>query len=171
MSANFKAEGARRTVDMDDGSTFYPYPTPLGHLTIASDGEAITGLAFGERDYPGQRRPTELTNRAANEAQEYLAGKRRDFDLPLAPAGTDFQKRVWQALQDIPYGQTRSYSQVAAAIGEPKACRAIGGANNKNPIPLFIPCHRVINADGSIGGYASGAHIKRWLLDLERSNS
>ena len=156
---------------MGGGSTFYSYPTPLGHLTIASDGASITGLAFGERDYPGSRRPTGLTNRAANEAQEYLAGKRRDFDLPLAPAGTDFQKRVWRALLDIPYGQTRSYSEVAAAIGKPAACRAIGGANNKNPIPLFIPCHRVINADGGIGGYASGLRIKRWLLDLERENS
>lgn len=149
-------------------STYYPYRTPLGRLTVASDGQAITAIGFGERDFPGERRATELTNRAANQLQEYLAGKRRSFDLPLAYAGTDFQKRVWDALCDIPYGQTRSYSEVAAAIGNPKACRAVGGANNKNPIPIVVPCHRVIGSNGSLVGYAGGAKVKAFLLDLER---
>ncbi|MFR1640363.1 MAG: methylated-DNA--[protein]-cysteine S-methyltransferase [Eggerthellaceae bacterium] len=148
--------------------THYPYRTPLGRLTVASDGQAITAIAFGERELPGERRATELTNRAANQLQEYLAGKRRDFDLPLACAGTDFQKRVWDALCEIPYGQTRSYSEIAAAIGSPKACRAVGGANNRNPIPIVVPCHRVIGANGSLVGYAGGEKVKAFLLDLER---
>lgn len=153
---------------MGNGPTYFIYPTPFGCVTIASDGQAICGIALAEREYPGQRRPSELTNRAANELQEYLAGKRRAFDLPLAPAGTDFQKRVWRALQDIPYGQTRTYTELAAAIGNPKACRAVGGANNKNPIPIVIPCHRVIGANGSLTGYAWGVHVKQQLLDLEK---
>ena len=153
---------------MEYNPTYYVYPTPQGRVTIASDGRAVTGLAFGERAYPGQRRATELTNRAANQVQEYLAGKRRAFDLPLAPAGTAFQQRVWQALLDIPYGEVRTYSQVAQAVGNPRACRAVGQANNKNPIPLIIPCHRVVAAGGKLGGYAHGEHIKRFLLDLEQ---
>ena len=147
--------------------TYYPYQTPLGHLTVASDGSAITAIAFGSPPLPGERRATELTNRAANQLQEYHAGKRRAFDLPLAPEGTEFQKRVWAALSDIPYGQTRSYSEVAAAIGNPKACRAVGGANNRNPLPIVVPCHRVIGANGSLVGYAGGSKIKAYLLDLE----
>lgn len=148
--------------------THYPYQTPLGHLTIASDGSAITAIAFGEQTLAGERRATELTNRAANQLQEYLAGKRRAFDLPLAPEGTDFQKRVWAALVEIPYGQTRSYSEIAAAIGNPKACRAVGGANNRNPLPIVVPCHRVIGANGALVGYAGGSKTKARLLDLER---
>ena len=153
---------------MEKELSSFTYSTPLGRVTIASDGLAITGLSYGERDYPGVLRATELTNRAANQLQEYLAGKRQAFELPLDPAGTDFQRQVWRALLDIPYGQTRSYSQVAEAIGKPSACRAVGGANNKNPIPIFIPCHRVVGANGQLGGYADGLHIKRYLLDLER---
>lgn len=148
--------------------TYYPYRTPLGHLTIASDGAALTAIAFGEQEFVGECRSTELTNRAANQLQEYLAGKRRTFDLPLAPAGTDFQKQVWEALTAIPYGETRSYSDIAAAIGKPKACRAVGGANNKNPLPIVVPCHRVIGANGTLVGYAGGMKIKTFLLDLER---
>lgn len=148
--------------------TYFVYQTPLGHLTIASNGSAITAIAFGERALAGECRATELTNRAANQLQEYLAGKRRAFDLPLAPEGTDFQKRVWTALTEIPYGQTRSYSEIAAAIGNPKACRAVGGANNKNPLPIVVPCHRVIGANGTLVGYAGGSKVKAHLLDLER---
>ncbi len=148
--------------------TYYPYRTPLGRLTVASDGRAVTAIAFGERDFPGERRATELTNRAANQLQEYLAGKRRSFDLPLAPAGTDFQKKVWNALMDIPYGETRSYSEVASAIGSPKACRAVGGANNRNPLPIVVPCHRVVGSNGALVGYAGGTKVKAFLLDLER---
>ena len=100
--------------------------------------------------------------------QEYLAGKRQTFELILHPEGTDFQKAAWQALMEIPYGQTWTYRQQAESIGKPKAVRAIGMANHRNPIPIFIPCHRVIGADGSLTGYGGGLEIKQSLLDLER---
>ncbi|MFU0831916.1 MAG: Methylated-DNA--protein-cysteine methyltransferase [Oscillospiraceae bacterium] len=111
-----------------------------------------------------------LTDRAAAEIQEYFIGKRKQFDLPLSPRGTEFQKRVWHALQSIPYGETRSYRQIAEQIGSPKAYRAVGMANNKNPIAILIPCHRVIGSDGSLIGYAAGLDIKSRLLALEQEN-
>lgn len=147
--------------------TFFVYRTPLGRLTIASDGRALTQVLFGEQAAPGANVPSSLTNEAATQIQQYLAGKRTRFDLPLNPAGTPFQLSVWNALRDIPYGQTRTYAQIAEAIGSPKAFRAVGGANNRNPLPIVVPCHRVIGADGDLVGYASGLHIKRFLLDLE----
>lgn len=150
--------------------THYVYTTVIGPVTIASDGDAITHVAFGARELPGALAPSELTNRAANQIQEYLAGKRTAFDLPLAPAGTPFQQRVWKALSNIPYGQTRSYADVAASIGSPKATRAVGGANNRNPIAIVIPCHRVVGANGKLTGYAGGLQVKQRLLDLERAH-
>ena len=147
--------------------THFAYNTRFGKVTIASDGEAITRLAFGDLALPGDRKPTALTNNAATQLQEYLAGKRRLFDMPLHPAGTAFQLEVWRALELIPYGETRSYAQVAEAIGRPGSSRAVGGANRANPIPIFIPCHRVVKASGDLGGYAYGADVKRLLLDLE----
>lgn len=143
------------------------YRTPLGRITIATDGDAITQVLFGEQDAPGSLFPTALTNEAATQIQQYLAGKRRTFDLPLSPAGTPFQQSVWDALRTIPYGSTWTYAQLAEAVGNPKAFRAVGGANNKNPLPILVPCHRVIGANGDLVGYASGVHIKRFLLDLE----
>ncbi len=113
---------------------------------------------------------SELLNRAVTELQEYFAGERTSFDLPLHPKGTEFQKQVWDALRKIPYGETRSYGEIAQAIGRPKACRAVGGANNKNPIMLFIPCHRVIGSDGSLTGFAGGLDMKRSLLEMEAAN-
>jgi methylated-DNA-[protein]-cysteine S-methyltransferase len=111
---------------------------------------------------------TLLLKQGALELQEYLAGKRRRFDLPLLPRGTDFQQKVWGALLTIPYGAVCSYKDIAIAIGNEKACRAVGGANNKNPIAIMIPCHRVIGADGRLVGYAGGLGIKEQLLKLER---
>lgn len=148
--------------------TYFAYRTPLGHVTIASDGQALTALAFGERELEGRRLATELTNRAANQLQEYLAGRRRAFDLPLAPAGTEFQRRVWAALREVPYGQARSYSDVAAAIGSPRSCRAVGSACNKNPLPVIVPSHRVVGANGNPSGRGDDAKAKAYLLDLER---
>ena len=110
-----------------------------------------------------------LLRRAARELEEYFAGERRDFTLPLAPAGTPFQQRVWRALEAIPYGETRTYAQIAAAVGNPRAVRAVGGANHRNPLPVVIPCHRVIGADGSLTGYAGGLERKTLLLGLERT--
>lgn len=150
--------------------TFYAYTTPYGRLTIAGDGDAVTNLAFGEAVFDGERKPSAVTNRAATQVQEYLAGKRRLFDLQLAPAGTAFQKRVWEALELIPYGETRTYAQVAESIGHPGSARAVGSANHANPIPIIIPCHRVVPASGGIGGYAYGQDMKRMLLKLEQAN-
>jgi methylated-DNA-[protein]-cysteine S-methyltransferase len=104
---------------------------------------------------------------ARQQLAEYFAGERRAFALPLAPLGTDFERRVWQELAVIPYGETRSYAEVAAAIGRPAACRAVGRANGSNPIAVVIPCHRVIGSDGSLTGYGGGLPLKRFLLDLE----
>jgi methylated-DNA-[protein]-cysteine S-methyltransferase len=138
--------------------------TPLGEVTISEDGGAIVALDWGRgRD----QEATPLLCQARDELQEYFDGKRMSFNLPLAPEGSDFQKRVWAALCAIPPGETRSYADIARTIGS--APRAVGGANGANPIPLFIPCHRVIAADGSLGGYSGGdgPATKRYLLDHE----
>ncbi len=112
---------------------------------------------------------TALIKEAARQLNEYLDGNRKTFDIPLALEGTPFQKAVWKALTDIPYGQTRSYREIAESIGCPKACRAVGMANNKNPATIFVPCHRVIGSNGNLVGYAGGMDIKKRLLELERS--
>jgi methylated-DNA-[protein]-cysteine S-methyltransferase len=149
--------------------TFFVYPTPLGRITLACDGAGLTRVVFGVQELPGTYAPCEITNRASTQIQEYLAGKRKTFDLPLHPLGTQFQRNVWDKLQTIPYGQTRSYKEVAQMLGNPKAMRAVGMANNKNPLPIVIPCHRVIGANGDLVGYAFGLKIKKFLLDLEKN--
>jgi methylated-DNA-[protein]-cysteine S-methyltransferase len=138
--------------------------TNLGDLTISEDDGAIVALDWGRgRD----QEETPLLRRARDQLQAYFDGKRLTFDLPLAPRGSDFQKRVWAALCAIPPGETRSYADIARAIGS--APRAVGGANGANPVPIIIPCHRVVAADGSLGGYSGGdgPATKRFLLDLE----
>ena len=138
--------------------------TPLGEVTISEDGGAIVALDWGRgRD----QEATPLLRDACDQLQDYFDGKRMSFNLPLAPEGSDFQKRVWAALCAIPPGETRSYADIARTIGS--APRAVGGANGANPIPLFIPCHRVIAANGSLGGYSGGdgPATKRYLLDHE----
>lgn len=144
------------------------YSSPLGMLTLHSDGTALTALQFQVPEAPGSS--CMLLEKTVQQLREYFSGMRTQFTLPLAPAGTDFQQEVWQALCRIPYGETRSYAELSAMVGHPAACRAAGNANGKNPIPIIIPCHRVIRADGSIGGYSGGLHIKRFLLDLEQQN-
>ena len=140
----------------------------VGTLTIICDEEAITGLEFLVKEpLEGIKKRTPLLERAVLQLEEYMDGKRRSFDLPLKPEGTEFQKKVWNALLDIPYGETRSYKDIAVAIGNPKACRAVGMANNRNPISIIIPCHRVIGANGSLVGYGGGLPIKIELLNLE----
>lgn len=148
----------------------YNYSTPIGDICITANDKAITGVCFGARG-PGGQKETELIKRAHAQLAEYLEGKRRRFDVPLEPAGTEFQRSVWDALRGIPYGRTRSYKQIAQAVGNDNACRAVGLANNKNPIPIFIPCHRVIGADGSLTGFAGGLDVKEKLLKLEKQNS
>lgn len=151
---------------MDHG---FCYQTPLGKIVIIENGEAITGVIFGEVLPDGVNcRETALIKSAYQQLQEYFAGKRQRFDLPLSPQGTVFQQKVWQALRQIPYGAVCSYQDIARAIGNDKACRAVGGANNKNPIAIIIPCHRVIGANGSLVGYGGGLPLKRKLLALEK---
>ncbi|OPJ61933.1 methylated-DNA--protein-cysteine methyltransferase, constitutive [Clostridium oryzae] len=110
---------------------------------------------------------SDLIKAAYEQLQQYFEGRRKIFDLPLTPQGTEFQLKVWKALQQIPYGTTCSYKDIAEKVGNIKACRAIGMANNRNPIPIFIPCHRVIGADGKLVGYGGGLHIKKRLLEIE----
>ena len=141
--------------------------SPLGPLTLSGTEGALTGIAFGViRE--GEERPSPVLEQAARELEKYFAGAMRAFTVPLSPEGTEFQKKVWEALCTIPYGETRSYGEIAAQIGNPKAYRAVGGANNKNPIMIFIPCHRVIGADGSLVGFGGGIDAKKFMLDLER---
>ena len=145
------------------------YQTPLGKIVLIENGSAVTRLIFSEVLPEGVNcTETPLLKKAVLELQEYFAGTRKRFDLPLSPQGTDFQQKVWKALQDIPYGAVVSYKDIALAIGNEKACRAVGGANNKNTIAIIIPCHRVIGADGSLVGYGGGLEIKRRLLALEK---
>ena len=143
------------------------HDTALGVLLVGCAGGAVTRLQWVEGvDRP--RAPTPLADRAVEQVRAYLAGRRRSFDLPLAPGGTDFQKAVWRLLTQIPYGQTRTYGQLAAALGRPGAARAVGAAVGSNPLWLAIPCHRVVGKDGALTGYAGGLWRKEWLLALER---
>jgi len=148
------------------------YTSPVGILEIKTDDEAIIEVCLLKNSIPAVRQASAhpLIQETCSQFDEYFAGKRRIFDLPLSPKGTDFQQTVWKQLQEIPYGQTISYSQLAKAIRHPKACRAVGSANGKNPIPIIIPCHRVIASNGSLGGYSSGLDIKTQLLELEKGN-
>lgn len=151
---------------------FYSYQTLLGPIWFYSDENAITRITCSpcttERDLC--RKETPLIKKAYAQIQEYLQGQRKTFDLPLHPAGTSFQQKVWTALQTIPYGETWSYKKVAQTIGNDKGCRAVGMANNKNPILLVIPCHRVIGINGQLVGYGAGLDKKEFLLRLEQEN-
>ncbi|WML34538.1 methylated-DNA--[protein]-cysteine S-methyltransferase [Clostridium sp. OS1-26] len=150
----------------------YFYQTEIGKIGIAENGIAITNLYFNEKTLPSDAEvvETDLLKEAGQQLLDYLSGKRKEFELPLSPVGTDFQQTVWKALQEIPYGETRSYGEIAKSINQPKAARAVGMANNKNPILIFIPCHRVIGANGSLVGYAGGMEVKKYLLAVEKTN-
>lgn len=136
-------------------------------MIIAADDEAIVALDFSEEELSSSFE-TDLLLQAKIQLDEYYRGERKTFSLPLKANGTVFQERVWQALLTIPYAETRSYGEIAAQIGNPKASRAVGMANNRNPISIIIPCHRVIGSDGKLVGYGGGMHRKVWLLDLEK---
>lgn len=140
--------------------------SPVGPLTLTAAGDALTGIDFGDtRD--GADGPSPLLEQAAGELAAYFAGERREFTVPLAPAGTAFQRSVWAQLQKVPYGETASYKDIAQRLGKPGAAIAVGQANSRNPIPIIIPCHRIIGSGGKMVGYAGGLHIKRALLELE----
>jgi len=149
---------------------FY-YESEIGRLTIREKEGKITNVYFPyeklTRDEPVADTP--LLSEAAAQLDAYFAGRLREFSLPLGPEGTEFMKQVWSALCGIPYGKTATYGEIAGKVGRPKAARAVGLANNRNPIPIIIPCHRVIGANGSLTGYAGGLDLKRRLLDLEKT--
>ena len=147
--------------------TFSCYETKLGLLLVACEDGAVTRLQWVE-EMTRPDDPTSLSDEAAAQVRAYLDGQRETFDLPLAPHGTDFQRAVWQQVSAIPYGQTRSYSDIAAALGRPKAVRAVGAAIGRNPVWLAIPCHRVVGKGGALTGYAGGLERKAFLLELER---
>lgn len=141
--------------------------TPVGYLEIISDGTALTGIrSVGSA--AGEIFKDEITAEAERQLTEYFDKKRKRFELPLRLNGTDFQLRVWKALAEIPYGETRSYAETAAAAGDPKACRAAGNAVGKNPFLIVLPCHRVVASGGTLGGFSADINIKKYLLEFEK---
>lgn len=145
-------------------------PSPLGDIGLAEENGRLTEVIFRGESISGSWEPgeTPLIDEAYQQIGEYLDGRRKVFDLPLAPRGTEFEKSVWAVLETIPWGQTRTYGQIARQIGRPTAFRAVGRANGRNPISIIIPCHRVIGSDGRLTGYAGGLYIKQRLLELEQ---
>lgn len=148
--------------------------SPLGPLLLTAEDGYLTALDFAnadaKADESGSDGDSGVLQEAALQLSEYFSGRRKAFSLPLAPKGTGFQKIVWRALTGIPYGETRTYAQLAAGISNPRACRAVGGANGRNPIPVIIPCHRVVAANG-LGGFSAGREKKIFLLALEEKHS
>jgi len=146
--------------------------SPVGALLLVSDGRALREIRFDGEERParpeaGWQEGGALLERAARQLAQYFAGERRAFDLPLAAGGTDFQRAVWRALERIPYGTTISYGELARRVGNPRASRAVGAANGRNPLPIVVPCHRVIGGDGRLTGFGGGLPIKEALLALE----
>lgn len=158
---------------MPESSTYYSIlPSPVGDLTLTSDGKALTAVYFDAPKYgptstDGWIRDDALLANARRQLDEYFRGDRTTFDLALAPSGTDFQRSVWRALTDIPFAATTSYGAIAGQIGKPSASRAVGAANGRNPISIIVPCHRVVGSGGDLTGYGGGLDRKRWLLDHE----
>lgn len=159
---------------MSEQYTLY-YESPIGRIKISGSREGIKSLDFEDADCSKDCKPDKLQNipeclkEAEKQLDEYFRGERKKFLLKLQIEGTEFQKKVWNELQNIPYGATKSYKDIACAINNPKAVRAVGGANNKNRIAIIIPCHRVIGSNGSLTGYAGGLWRKEWLLNHEKS--
>lgn len=154
---------------MDKKYFFYTFPG-VGKLAVAAADGSVTDLHFERSDDWPQKyaeEETPLHREVQRQLAEYFAGLRKNFDLPLVLSGTDFQKRCWQALREIPYGETRSYGDIARAVGSPKAFRAVGMANHRNPIAIIVPCHRVIGSGGSLTGFGGGLDVKAFLLGLE----
>jgi len=146
--------------------------SPVGTLTLAATGDGLHAIEFPRNRHPADREGWQAgghayLDHAARQLDAYFAGKRRAFDLPLAPRGTDFQRTVWMTLAGIGYGETISYAQLAQRVGKPTAMRAVGAANGRNPLPIVLPCHRVIGADGSLTGFGGGLPTKQFLLELE----
>lgn len=160
----------------------YAFDSEIGKITLYEAEGGICGVDLEGKTAPAMQKKlfreaefeemkTDLLEKAQRELDEYFAGKRKEFDLPLRMYGTEFQKHVWNTLLQIPYGGTLTYGEVAQIIGNPKACRAVGMANNQNPLMILVPCHRVIGADGGLVGYGGGLDIKEKLLRLERKHA
>lgn len=141
--------------------------TPLGTAQLEGDENGLSAISVLDDDHGVDDRVPRILEDAVYQLKEYFDGKRKVFHLTLNPKGTDFQKRVWEALLDIPYGKTNSYLDLSKTLGDVKAIRAVAAANGKNPLWIVVPCHRVIGSDGSLTGYAGGLHRKKWLLDHE----
>jgi methylated-DNA-[protein]-cysteine S-methyltransferase len=159
---------------MKHSTSYTHYPSPLGDILLARTDAGISHIVFQEGTTAMHPEPDWIHDSAAfdditGQLEAYFAGELTDFDLPLAPEGTPFQLTVWQALQTIPYGETISYGELAQEIGRPTASRAVGAANGRNPLPIVIPCHRVIGQDGSLTGYGGGLRFKKALLSLEKN--
>lgn len=152
------------------GACIYSYLTLIGTVSITEDGDGnITGVYLPNDNLPSMDEfESDVISEAASQINEYLTGSRKEFDLPLSYDGTPFRKSVLEAVRGIPYGETRSYSEIADAIGSPKAFRSVGTACAENPLPIIIPCHRVLPSSGGIGSYAGGSSLKKRLLDHER---
>lgn len=146
----------------------FTYETVLGDVTFVEEDGALLAISM-QSDHGGIVQETPLIKDAFRQLSEYLIGERKEFDIPLRMKGTEFQKRVWTALLEIPYGETRNYKQIAEAIGNPKGMRAVGMANNRNQLLVVVPCHRVIGANGNLVGYGEGLEMKEFLLRLEKS--
>lgn len=146
------------------------YVSPFGRLLIGYDQDSVTTIRLTDAEAP-MHAPSPVSDFAAAQLLDYFAGNRKDFTFSINPDGTAFQRLVWHALMQIPYGETRTYTQIAASIGKPKAARAVGTACNRNPIWIAIPCHRVVGSDRSLTGYAGGLSMKQALLELEQSNT
>lgn len=141
----------------------------IGKLTLVADDKGLHEIRFGADDCATIPRTNPVLEKTRQQLQEYFSGQRQDFDLPLKPQGTEFQQQVWKALQKVGYGVIASYQEIASRIGKPKAVRAVGAANGRNPIPIVIPCHRIIGSNGKLTGYAGGLDIKEKLLRLENA--
>lgn len=149
-------------------SNLFFYETDLGIIGIRDNNNAITEVFYSKSKINDHLKETPLIRECFNQLKEYFQGTRREFTIPIEAEGSEFQKKVWKALLDIPYGQTRTYKEIAIAIGNEKVCRAVGMANNRNPISIIIPCHRVIGANGKLVGYGGGLDIKEKLLNIEK---
>lgn len=147
------------------------YNSPIGLIEISGTENSITSLYFIGEEYNSDQKSTPYLEQCVEQLDEYFNGKRKTFELDIQPEGTDFQKRVWAELLNIPYGDTRSYMDITILLGDAKLIRAVANANGKNNISIIIPCHRVIGSDGSLTGYGGGLWRKKWLLDHEQKFS
>lgn len=149
----------------------YIFKTKIGYVTIIHNDKYLTKLTIDETLPAGISQKSEFAEKVELQIDEYINQKRKSFSIPFKLEGTDFQRKVWHQLLNIPYGELRTYKQIAQEIENPKAYRAVGNANNKNPLGIIVPCHRVIGANGELTGYAGGLNIKRKLIEIEKGNS